>query len=63
MTESLLTMMEYQRAKERKDILLPLFSRKAILDLQYLIQETVSPTARLMIHTCAKKMSRRTRCV
>lgn len=37
-------MMEYSKAKKRKDILLPLFSRQAILDLQSLIQETVSTT-------------------
>ena len=42
MSESLLTMMDYPTAKKRKDILLPLFSRKAILDLQHLIQEIVS---------------------
>ncbi|KAI0694060.1 cytochrome P450 [Cytidiella melzeri] len=37
--ESLLTMMEYPKAKQRKDILQPLFSRKAILNLQHLIQD------------------------
>lgn len=35
-------MMDYAKAKQRKDILQPLFSRKAILNLQYLVQECVS---------------------
>jgi len=42
MSESLLTMMEYTKAKTRKDILQPLFSRKAIIDLQYLVQDMVN---------------------
>ena len=35
-------MMEYPKAKKRKDILQPLFSRKAILEMQHLIQDMVS---------------------
>ncbi|KAI0084580.1 cytochrome P450 [Irpex rosettiformis] len=38
-SESLLTIMEYPRAKKRKDILQPLFSRKAIIRMQHLIQD------------------------
>ncbi|KAI0084581.1 cytochrome P450 [Irpex rosettiformis] len=37
--ENLLSKMEYAKAKQRKDVLQPLFSRKAILNLQHLVQE------------------------
>jgi hypothetical protein len=34
-------MMDYPTAKKRKEILQPLFSRKAIVELQHLIQDMV----------------------
>ena len=45
--ESSFTILDYHGSKKRKDILLPLFSRKAIVDMQGLIQDCVSlPGAR-----------------
>lgn len=41
MSLSLLTMMDYPSAKKRRDILQPLFSHKAIQDLQHLVQAKV----------------------
>jgi cytochrome P450 len=46
-SESLLTMMDYPTAKKRKEILQPLFSRKAIVELQHLIQDMVKPVLAL----------------
>ncbi|KAJ3559562.1 hypothetical protein NM688_g265 [Phlebia brevispora] len=40
--ESSFSLCDYRKAKARKDILYPLFSRKSIVDMQYLVQDCVS---------------------
>lgn len=42
------TMLEYNEAKQRKDILLPFFSRKSIVNMQDIVQNIVR---RLNRHT------------
>lgn len=39
---STLTLLDYHSAKKRREILLNHFSRKSVLELQYVIQERVS---------------------
>lgn len=39
--ESTFSICEYDRAKKRRDIITPLFSRKAVLNTQHVIQECV----------------------
>ena len=51
-SESTFTIVEYSKAKKRKDILLPLFSRKAIIDMQHLIQDCVGYLSQLLSYEC-----------
>ena len=39
--ESTFTIPDYERAKKRRDITTPLFSRKNVIQMQYLVQECV----------------------
>ena len=58
--ESSFTISDYHESKKRKDVLLPLFSRKAIVDMQDLIQDCVCrlsmPWNTLLISMQAEQM-------
>lgn len=53
--ESSLSIPDYPAAKRRRDIIMPLFSRKSISSLQYLITERVS-----LSHLCPEREAQAT---
>ena len=50
--QSTLTIPDYPTAKKRRDMIMPLFSRKNIIEMQHLIQQCVRITSSPILFPC-----------
>ena len=41
----MLNLYDFRESKKRKDVLQPLFSRKAVVEMQYLVKQNVCPVS------------------
>ena len=55
--QSTLTIPDYARAKKRRDLTSPLFSRKSVLDLQHRIQDCVSTVPHPLTHNAHRALT------